>query len=133
MSDTWKKVRKALCIGLVVASVIWGLFVLRFSFEPWRRYFLGTRSNVFKADISDVSIDYVVASVIWGLFVVCTRAMCNSNSSEPQAREAIGYAIVNGKRYDISRYATNNGHPYVWTTDGTQIIGAGITVFIPED
>lgn len=91
MSDTWKKVRKALCIGLVVASVI------------------------------------------WGLFVVCTRAMRNSNSSEPQAREAIGYAIVNGKRYDISRYATNNGHPYVWTTDGTQIIGAGITVFIPED
>lgn len=91
MSDTWKKVRKALCIGLVVASAI------------------------------------------WGLFVVCTRVMCNNNSSEPKVREPVGYAIVNGERYDISRYATNNGHPYVWTTDGTQIIGAGITVFIPEN
>lgn len=38
--------------------------VLRFSFEPWRRYFLGTRSNVFKADISDVSIDYVEGNAI---------------------------------------------------------------------
>lgn len=91
MSDTWKKVRKALCIGLVAAGVI------------------------------------------WGLFVVCVHAMSNNNSSEPRVREAIGYAIVNGKRYDISRYATNNGHPYVWTTDGMQIIGAGITVFIPDD
>lgn len=91
MSDTWKKVRKALCIGLVVASVI------------------------------------------WGLFVVCTCAMRNSNSSESQAREAIGYAIVNGKRYDITFYATNNGHPYVKTVDGMKICGAGITVFIPEN
>ena len=91
MSDTWRKVQRALCIGLVVASVI------------------------------------------WGLFVVCTRVMCNNNSSEPQAREAIGYAIVNGKRYDITSYATNNGHPYVKTVDGMKICGAGITVFIPED
>lgn len=91
MSDTWKKARKALCIGLVAAGAI------------------------------------------WGLFVVCVHAMSNNNSSEPRVREAIGYAIVNGERYDISRYATNNGHPYVWTTDGMQIIGAGITVFIPDD
>lgn len=90
MSDTWRKVLKALCIGLVVASVI------------------------------------------WGLFVVCTRVMRNNNSSEPR-REAIGYAIVNGKRYDITSYATNNGHPYVKTVDGMKICGAGITVFIPED
>lgn len=91
MSDTWRKVRRALCIGLVMASVI------------------------------------------WGLFVVCTRVMRNNNSSEPQARETIGYAIVNGKRYDITFYATNNGHPYVKTVDGMKICGAGITVFIPED
>lgn len=91
MSDTWKKVRKALCIGLVVFCVIWGLFTL------------------------------------------CVHIMNNNDTSEPQAREAIGYAIVNGKRYDITYYATNNGHPYVKTVDGVKICGAGITVFIPED
>lgn len=48
-------------------------------------------------------------------------------------RESIGYAIVNGKRYDITNYATNHGFPYVWTTDGMKIYGAGITVFIPKD
>lgn len=91
MSDTWKKVGKALSIGLVVFGII------------------------------------------WSLFVVCAHTMSSSNSSEPQAREAIGWAIVNGKRYDITYYATNNGHPYVKTVDGMKICGAGITVFIPED
>lgn len=91
MSDTWKKVGKALSIGLVVFGII------------------------------------------WSLFVVCAHIMSSSNSSEPQAREAIGWAIVNGKRYDITYYATNNGHPYVKTVDGMKICGAGITVFIPED
>lgn len=91
MSDTWKKVRKALCIGLVVFGII------------------------------------------WSLFVVCAHIMSSNNSSEPQVCEAIGWAIVNGKRYDITYYATNNGHPYVKTVDGVKICGAGITVFIPED
>lgn len=91
MSDTWKKVGKALSIGLVVFGII------------------------------------------WSLFVVCAHIMSSSNSSEPQAREAIGWAIVNGKRYDITFYATNNGHPYVKTVDGMKICGAGITVFIPND
>ena len=59
--------------------------------------------------------------------------MSSNNSSEPQVCEAIGWAIVNGKRYDITYYATNNGHPYVKTVDGMKICGAGITVFIPED
>lgn len=91
MNDTWKKVRKALCIGLVVAGVIWGLFTL------------------------------------------CVHIMSNNDSSELQVREPVGYAIVNGERYDITRYATNYGIPYIWTTDGTKILGMGITVFIPND
>lgn len=57
---------------------------------------------------------------------------CN-NSSEPKERELIGYAIINGERYDITRYATNHGLPYVETIDGMKICGAGITVFIPND
>nr|DAJ89209.1 MAG TPA: SurA N-terminal domain [Caudoviricetes sp.] len=57
---------------------------------------------------------------------------CN-NSSTSKEREPIGYAIVNGERYDITRYAINHGLPYIWTTDGTQIIGTGIMVFIPEN
>ena len=57
---------------------------------------------------------------------------CN-NSSEPKERELIGYAIINGERYDIIHYATNHGLPYVETIDGMKICGAGITVFIPND
>ena len=38
--------------------------VLRFSFEPWRRYFRGKKSDVFKADISNVSIDYVEGNAV---------------------------------------------------------------------
>ena len=61
---------------------------------------------------------------------------CNSSSEfepEPKAREPIGYAIVNGERYDIISYSTTCGHPYVKTIDGMEICGAGITVFILND
>lgn len=33
--------------------------VLRFSFDAWRRYYNNTSSSPFKADISDVTIDYI--------------------------------------------------------------------------
>lgn len=59
---------------------------------------------------------------------------CNgSSTSKEHERESIGYAIVNGKRYDITNYATNHGFPYVWTIDGMKIYGANITIFIPKD
>ena len=59
---------------------------------------------------------------------------CNSSStSKEYERKSIGYAIINGKRYDITNYATNHDFPCVWTTDGMKIYGAGITVFIPKD
>lgn len=91
-------------------------------------------SNSKRGAVVILSGVLAVVSAILVALSVCTLIKNRSNDApEPKAREAIGYAIVNGKRYDISRYATNNGHPYVWTTDGTQIIGAGITVFIPED
>lgn len=78
----------------------------------------------------------IVVSVMLIILSVCilTRGSDNSSKpSEPKTRELIGYAIVNGKRYDITFYATNNGHPYVKTVDGMKICGAGITVFIPND
>lgn len=73
--------------------------------------------------------------VILAILSVCSLfSGCNSSStSKERERESIGYAIVNGKRYDITSYATNNGHPYVKTVDGMKIYGAGITVFIPND
>lgn len=77
----------------------------------------------------------VVLSVIAAIlimFSLFTPVNSGNDISEPQAREAIGYAIVNGERYDITFYATNNGHPYVKTVDGMKICGADITVFIPE-
>lgn len=74
----------------------------------------------------------VIAIILVILLVSSLFTSCN-NSSEPKTREPIGYAIVNGERYDITRYATNYGIPYIWTTDGTKILGMGITVFIPED
>lgn len=74
----------------------------------------------------------VIAIILVILLVSSLFTSCN-NSSEPKTREPIGYAIVNGERYDITCYATNYGIPYIWTTDGTKILGMGITVFIPED
>lgn len=73
--------------------------------------------------------------VILAILSVCSLfSGCNSSStSKERERESIGYAIVNGKRYDITFYATNNGHSYVKTVDGMKIYGAGITVFIPND
>lgn len=71
--------------------------------------------------------------VILAILSVCSLfSGCNSSSTSKE-REPIGYAIVNGKRYDITNYATNHGLPYVRTTDGMKIYGAGITVFIPND
>lgn len=78
----------------------------------------------------------IVISVVLIILSICTLTRGSDNSSEPsepKMREPIGYAIVNGKRYDITCYATNNGHPYVKTVDGMKICGAGITVFIPND
>lgn len=75
----------------------------------------------------------VVISLILVVLSVCTFISGRDDTPESQACETIGYAIVNGKRYDITCYATNNGHPYVKTVDGMKICGAGITVFIPED
>lgn len=73
--------------------------------------------------------------VVLAILSVCSLfSGCNSSStSKERERELIGYAIVNGKRYDITNYATNYGFPYVRTTDGMKIYGAGITVFIPKD
>lgn len=78
----------------------------------------------------------IVVSVVLIILSICTLTRGSDNSSEPlepKTREPIGYAIVNGKRYDITFYATNNGHPYVKTVDGMKICGAGITVFILND
>lgn len=75
----------------------------------------------------------LVSATLIILFICAFIKNGSEDTPEPQVCEPIGYAIVNGERYDISRYATNNGHPYVWTTDGMEIIGAGITVFIPND
>lgn len=77
----------------------------------------------------------IVISVVLIILSICTLTRGSDNSSEPsepKTREPIGYAIVNGERYDITRYATNHGLPYVETIDGMKIYGAGITVFIPE-
>lgn len=82
--------------------------------------------------MSGVLVVLSVIAVILIMFSLFTPVNSGNDTSEPQAREAIGYAIVNGKRYDIAFYATNNGHPYVKTVDGIKICGAGITVFIPE-
>lgn len=89
-------------------------------------------NNTWRKVLKVLCIGLGVAIVIWSIFVACVHIMSNNNSSEPKAREPIGYAIVNGERYDITFYATNNGHPYVKTVDGMKICGAGITVFIPE-
>lgn len=71
--------------------------------------------------------------VILTILSICSfLSGCNS-SSEPKVREPIGYAVVNGERYDITFYATNYGHPYIKTVDGMEICGGGITVFIPND
>lgn len=78
----------------------------------------------------------IVISVVLIILSICTLTRGSDNSSEPsepKTREPIGYAIVNGERYDITRYATNYGLPYVKTIDGMKICGAGITVFIPND
>lgn len=77
----------------------------------------------------------VVVSVVLTILSICTltRSYNSSESSESKMREPIGYAIVNGERYDITRYATNHGLPYVETIDGMEICGAGITVFILND
>lgn len=76
----------------------------------------------------------VISVVLINLSVYAlTRGSDNSSEpSEPKMHEPIGYAIVNGERYDIIHYATNHGLPYVETIDGMKICGAGITVFIPE-
>lgn len=75
----------------------------------------------------------VIAIILVILLVSSLFTSCNSSStSKERERESIGYAIVNGKRYDITNYATNHGLPYVETIDGMKICGAGITVFIPE-
>ena len=74
----------------------------------------------------------VIAIILVILLVSSLFTSCN-NSSEPKVREPIGYAIVNGERYDITNYATNHGFPYIRTTDGMKIYGASITVFIPND
>ena len=59
---------------------------------------------------------------------------CNSSSTPKEhEREPIGYAIVNGERYDITNCTTNHGFPYIRTVDGMKICGAGITVFILKD
>lgn len=59
---------------------------------------------------------------------------CNSSSTPKEhEREPIGYAIVNGERYDITNCTTNHGFPYIRTVDGMKIYGAGITVFILKD
>lgn len=73
--------------------------------------------------------------VILAILSVCSLfSGCNSSStSKEHERESIGYAIVNGKRYDIINYTTNHGFPYIRTTDGMKIYGAGITIFIPND
>lgn len=73
--------------------------------------------------------------VILAILSVCLlfSGWNSSSTSKEHERESIGYAIVNGERYDITRYATNYGIPYVWTTDGMKIYGVGITVFIPKD
>ena len=78
----------------------------------------------------------IVVSVVLIILSICTLTRSSDNSSEPsepKMREPIGYAIVNGERYDITFYTTNYGHPYVKTVDGTEIFGAGITVFITND
>ena len=78
----------------------------------------------------------IVVSVVLIILSICTLTRSSDNSSEPlepKMREPIGYAIVNGERYDITNYATNHDFPCVWTTDGMKIYGAGITVFIPKD
>ena len=78
----------------------------------------------------------IVVSVVLIILSICTLTRSSDNSSEPsepKMREPIGYAIVNGERYDIINYATNHDFPCVWTTDGMKIYGAGITVFIPKD
>lgn len=52
---------------------------------------------------------------------------CNSSSTPKEhEREPIGYAIVNGERYDITNCTTNHGFPYIRTVDGMKIYGAGI-------
>ena len=75
----------------------------------------------------------VILAILSACFLI---SGCNSSSElelEPKAREPIGYAVVNGERYDIIFYSTTYGHPYVKTIDGMEICGAGITVFILND
>lgn len=78
----------------------------------------------------------IVISVVLIILSICTLTRGSDNSSEPsepKTREPIGYAIVNGERYDIVGYETIHGTPRVHTVDGMKICGAGITVFIPKD
>ena len=74
-------------------------------------------------------------AVILAILSACLLFSGCNNSSTPKEhkREPIGYAIVNGERYDITNYATNHGFPYIRTVDGMKIYGAGITVFILKD
>ena len=88
-----------------------------------------TKRKVWKI----VSGVLVMVSATLVILSMCACVRSSANSSEPKVREPVGYAIVNGERYDITRYATNYGIPYIWTTDGMKILGMGITVFIPED
>ena len=91
-------------------------------------------SNSKRGAVVILSGVLAVVSAILVILSVCTLIKnCSNDASEPQTHEAIGYAIVNGKKYDITFYATNNGHPYVKTVDGMKICGAGITVFISND
>ena len=71
--------------------------------------------------------------IILAILSTCFLLLGCNSSSEPKARKPIGYAIINGERYDITFYTTNYGQPLVKTVDGTEICGAGITVFITND
>lgn len=77
----------------------------------------------------------IVVSVVLIILSICTLTRSSDNSSEPsepKMREPIGYAIVNGEKYDIVHWGTINGHPYIKTVDGMRIDGAGITVYLPN-
>jgi uncharacterized protein YceK len=72
--------------------------------------------------------------VILAILSVCLLfSGCNSSStSKEHEREPIGYAIVNGERYDITNWGAYGGHPYIKTVDGMRIEGCGITIYLPR-
>lgn len=82
--------------------------------------------------VSGVLIVVSVVPINLSVYALTRGSDNSSEPLEPKPCESIGYAIVNGERYDITRYTTNHGLPYVETIDGMKICGAGITVFIPE-